>query len=277
MVITAAGMGTRLLPFTKETPKEMLPIYTKLSSTVKPVLKPILQLIYDSAFDFGIRDFCFVVGRGKRSIEDHFLVTDHEMKELKKNSEMKDLFLKLNKSNIIYVQQPSPKGFGNAVLRARSFVGKDNFLLHAGDDAILSHKNDHLQRLENAFYKYRAQAAFLVTKVDDPRLYGVIQGEKIVNKILAVKDFEEKPKSPKSNLASIGIYIFKPSIFAILQKTKPDKKGEVQLADAIKQTIQSGVKTIAVELKDNEKRVDVGTPESYVKCLKESYRFFNKT
>ncbi|MCH8860493.1 MAG: hypothetical protein IH843_05075 [Thaumarchaeota archaeon] len=161
MVITAAGMGTRLLPFTKETPKEMLPIYTKLSSTVKPVLKPILQLIYDSAFDFGIRDFCFVVGRGKRSIEDHFLVTDHEMKELKKNSEMKDLFLKLNKSNIIYVQQPSPKGFGNAVLRARSFVGKDNFLLHAGDDAFSHTKMIIYKGLKMHFISTELKPPFL--------------------------------------------------------------------------------------------------------------------
>ena len=275
-VITAAGKGTRLFPLTKETPKEMMPIYVKSSKKAKPVLKPILHVIFDSAYDMGIYDFCFVVGRGKRSIEDHFLISENEKQEIKKNQEIRDYFTKLQNCNLTYVQQPSPKGFGDAVLKARSFVNNDSFLLHAGDDAILSHKNNHLQRLERAFLKYNAEAAFLVKKIPDPRAYGVIEGIELSKKIFKVTNFEEKPKKPKSNLASIGIYLFKPSIFEILKKTKPDKKGEVQLADALKKIIKVGLTTIAVELNDNEKRVDVGTPESYVDCIRESYEFFNK-
>ena len=168
VVITAAGTGTRLLPLTKETPKEMLPIYVKSRITAKPVLKPILHLIFDSVYDSGIRDFCFVVGRGKRSIEDHFLVSKIEKKELAKVPEMKVFFSKLNKINATYVQQPSPKGFGDAVLRSKSFVGNDNFLLHAGDDAILSRKNNHLQRLEKTFFKHKADITLLVTRTKDP-------------------------------------------------------------------------------------------------------------
>ena len=276
IVITAAGRGTRLFPLTKETPKEMLPIYVKSSKKANPVLKPILHVIFDSAYDMGIRDFCFVVGRGKRSIEDHFLISDNEKQEMKKNPEIKDYFVKLQKSSLTYLQQPSPKGFGDAVLKSKSFVNSDSFLLHAGDDAILSYKNNHLQRLEKAFQKYDAEAAFLVKRIADPRSYGVVEGIELTKKIFKVTNFEEKPKKPKSNLASIGIYLFKPSIFEILEKTKPDKKGEVQLADALKKLIKTGLTTIAVELNDNEKRVDVGTPESYVDCIKESYEFFNK-
>lgn len=276
IVITAAGKGTRLFPLTKETPKEMMPIYIKSSKKAKPILKPILHVIFDSAYYMGIRDFCFVVGRGKRSIEDHFLISENGEQEMKKNPEIKDYFTKLQNCNLTYVQQSSPKGFGDAVLKAKSFVNNDSFLLHAGDDAILSHKNDHLQRLEKAFLKYDTEAAILVKRIPDPRAYGVIEGIELSKKIFKVTNFKEKPRNPKSNLASIGIYLFKPWIFDILKKTKPDKKGEVQLADALKKMIKTDMTIIAVELNDHEKRVDVGTPESYVDCIRESYEFFNK-
>lgn len=276
VVITAAGKGSRLFPLTKETPKEMIPIYVRSSKNAKPVLKPILHVIFDSIYDTGIREFCFIVGRGKRSIEDHFLISENEKQEMRKNSEVKDYFRKLQNSHFTYVQQSYPKGFGDAVFKAKSFVNNDSFLLHAGDDAILSYKNDHLQRLEKAFLKYNAEAAILVKRIPNPRAYGVIEGKEISNKIYKVNNFEEKPKKPKSNLASIGIYLFKPLIFDVLKKVKPDKHGEIQLADALKSLVKSEFTTIAVELNDNEKRVDVGTPETYVDCIKESYEFFNK-
>jgi len=132
-----------------------------------------------------------------------------------------------------------------------------------------------LQRLEKAFFEYDADMAFLVTEVDDPRSYGTIQGKEIKKGIIKVDSLEEKPKKPKSKLAVIAIYIFKSSIFTILQKTKPDKKGEIQLADAVKSVINNG-NTIAVKLKNNERRIDVGTPESYIKSINMSYQFFNK-
>jgi UTP--glucose-1-phosphate uridylyltransferase len=269
-VITAGGTGSRLLPFTKETPKEMMPIYVR-SDTGKLVLKPVLQVIYESIFEYGIREFCFVVGRGKRSVEDHFLQTHNNTSNL----ELKSLFKKIGKSEIVYVQQPSPRGFGDAVGRSKFFVGNDNFLLHAGDDLILSSRNNHLRRLENAFFKYDADMAFLVTRVKDPRAYGVIEGKKMEKGILRVDNLEEKPQRPKSNLAVIATYIFRPSIFKVIEKTKPDKKGEVQLADAVAEVISHG-NTVAVELIQSEKRIDVGTPESYVKCINELHRFYKK-
>jgi UTP--glucose-1-phosphate uridylyltransferase len=269
-VITAAGMGTRLLPYTKETPKEMMPIYS-MSRDGQIVLKPILQIIFESIYNFGVRDYCFVVGRGKRSIEDHFLTSDKNNNYLQRK-ELKDFFAKIKKSNLLYVQQPTARGFGDAVLKGKLFAGKDNFLLHAGDDVILSKNNDHLKRLENAFFKYDADIAFLVTRIKDPRKYGVIEGKKAKDGTILVKNLEEKPEKPKSNLAVIATYIFKPLIFAELKKIKPDKKREIQLADAIQNIIKMG-KTVAVELKSNEKRIDVGTPESYINCLKDSYNY----
>jgi UTP--glucose-1-phosphate uridylyltransferase len=268
-VITAAGMGTRLLPYTKETPKEMMPIY---SSTIdgQIVLKPILQVIFESIYEFGVREYCFVVGRGKRSIEDHFLTSDKNNNSQKK--ELQDFFSKVKKSNLLYVQQSSAKGFGDAVYKGKSFSQNDNFLLHAGDDVILSKDNNHLKRLEHAFFKYDADIAFLVTRIKDPRNYGVVEGKKEKDGVIIVKNLEEKPKKPKSNLAVIATYIFKPMIFDVIKKVKADKKGEIQLADAIQNVIKTG-KTVAVELKSNEKRIDVGTPESYINCLKDSYTY----
>ena len=270
-VITAAGKGMRLLPYTKETPKEMMPIYSKTENG-KIVLKPILQIIYESIFDYGIKDFCFIVGRGKRSIEDHFVMSEQENQKKIVNVELKKLYNKIQISNLVYVQQSTPRGFGDAVLKGKFFVGKDIFLLHAGDDVILSKNNNHLRRLEDAFFKYKADLAFLVTRINDPRSYGVIEGIKNRDGVINVEKLEEKPKKPKSNLAVIATYIFKPSIFQTLEKTKPNKKGEVQLADAIKKEIRVG-KAVAVELQKNEKRIDVGSPESYISCLKESYKF----
>jgi len=273
-LITAAGMGTRLLPYTKETPKEMMPIYSNTKAG-QVVLKPILQVIFESIYDFGVRDFCFVVGRGKRSIEDHFLTSDKNINS-NQRKELLDFFSKIQKSNLLYVQQSSAKGFGDAVYKGKSFAGNDNFLLHAGDDVILSKNNNHLKRLEEAFFKHDADMAFLVVRIKDPRKYGVIEGKKARDGVIMVTNLEEKPEKPKSNLAVIATYIFKPLIFEELKKVKPDKKGEVQLADAIQSIIKMR-KTVAIELKPNEKRIDVGTQESYINCLKDSHTFSKAT
>ena len=270
IVITAAGKGTRLLPLTKEMPKEMLPIYVNNKRKTEGILKPILHLIFDSAYEHGIRDFCLIVGKGKRSIEDHFLIPDQDFGM---NKQMKEFILRIKDSSFTYVQQSSPKGFGDAVLKAESFVNQENFLVHAGDDAILSIKNNHLQRLQDAFFRNDADIALLVTKTKEPHLYGIIKGKKKKN-IIQVTKFEEKPKNQISGLATVGIYIFKPTIFNVLKKIKPDKKNEIQLADAIKTSIEEGANTIAIELGKDEKRVDVGTPESYTNCMIESYKFF---
>lgn len=220
--------------------------------------------------------FVLLLAEGKDLLKTIFWFLKMKKNEFIKNNEMMEFFSKLKKCNITYVQQSTPRGFGDAVMKTKSFVGQDYFLLHAGDDAILSHRSTHLKRLEKAFFKHKAKIAFFVTRMEDPRNYGVIEGKEIEKNIFKVSNFQEKPKKPKSNLATIGIYLFHPSIFDILTKIRPDKKGEIQLADALKKAIQLNQKTIAVELAENEKRVDVGTPENYVECLGDSYLFYNK-
>lgn len=272
VVITAAGTGTRLLPFTKETPKEMLPIFSKFNSNI--ILKPILQVIFESIYDIGIRDFCFVVGRGKRSIEDHFLIPSYSQK-IMKNYDMNKFFSKIETSNLVFIQQSSPKGFGDAVLKSKSFVNNENFLLHAGDDIIVSNKNDHLKRLSKAFHDYDADMAFLVVKHKDPRSYGVIEYESYSKGVYFVNDMVEKPSKPKTNLAVIATYIFKPNIFDALKHTKYDKNNELQLATAVREIIKKK-NSIAVELNPNEYRLDVGNPLNYYQAISDSFSSVNK-
>ncbi len=268
VVITAAGLGTRMLPFSKETPKEMLPVCAQ-SKDGNVILKPILEIIYESLYDCGYREFCFVVGRGKRSIEDYFLIDGSD--RYSGNNDLQDFYKKIQTSHISYVQQPAPKGFGDAVLKAKLF-SEEPFLLHAGDDVILSTNNDHIRRLEDAFFSYDADLVFLVDKVKDPTSYGVVEGQRIGTGIIRVDALEEKPEQPQTNLAVIAAYIFKPSIFEKLERTRPDKKGEVQLTDAIQSLIADG-KCFAVELKPGEKRLDVGIPEKYIQCINESFKY----
>ena len=266
-VITAAGSGSRLLPFSKETPKEMLP-YCARGRDGRLILKPILEVVYESLHDHGYRKFCFVVGRGKRSIEDYFLIDDSA--KYSTNSDLQDFYKKVRSSHIMYVQQSSPRGFGDAVLKAKLFAGKDSFLLHAGDDVILSPDNGHIQRLEAAFFSNGADIALLVDRVERPEQYGVIEGRGIGDGLFRVEHLEEKPRRPKTNLAIIATYIFKPSIFCELERVEPDRNGEIQLTDAIGSLVANG-KCVAVELGAAEKRIDVGTPESYVACIRDSF------
>ena len=266
-VITAAGSGSRLLPFSKEIPKEMLP-YCARSKDGRLILKPVLEVVYESLYDHGCREFCFVVGRGKRSIEDYFLADDSA--KYSTNTELQDFYNRIHSSHITYVQQSSPRGFGDAVLKAKHFAEKDSFFLHAGDDVILSHGNGHIKRLEDAFFSCGADAALLVQHVERPEQYGVVEGGSIGRGIIRVEHLEEKPRRPKTNLAVIATYVFKPSIFPELERTGPGRHGEIQLSDAINSLAEGG-KCVAVELDAGEKRMDVGTPESYVECILGSF------
>ena len=138
-VITVAGLGTRLFPLTKDLPKEMLPIYSKTPDG-ELILKPILQVIFESLYNFKIRDYCFIVGRSKRLVEEHFTPNPDLIDYLKKDKKekiaviLKDYFNKLDTSNIVYTYQPKPISFGDAIFRGKNFAGKAPFLLHAGDD-----------------------------------------------------------------------------------------------------------------------------------------------
>ena len=265
VVITAAGKGTRLLPFTKEMPKEMMPIFSNITSTKKIVL-PLLQYVYDQLYSMNFRDYCFIVGREKRSIEDHFTPDEMYLKKLSRDNKkiITKFYEKLEKSHLVWINQNRPLGFGDAVKRAEKYVGNNDFILHAGDVTILSKSNHPVLRLiETAKKNPDVKAILLCKKVTDSKRYGVPTIEKISNKLFNVVGVEEKPNKPKSEYGILPIYYFKSDIFSSLKKIKPGKNKEYQLTDAIQKLIQEKQKVLAITLEKNEEEVDVGTVSSY--------------
>ncbi|MDW8063403.1 MAG: sugar phosphate nucleotidyltransferase [Candidatus Caldarchaeum sp.] len=278
VVITAAGLGTRLLPTTKELPKEMLPIYVRGINGM-PVLKPLLQALYEQLYEYGFREFCFVVGRGKRAIEDHFTPDWDFVEKLQKKgksstvSDLEKFYDMLENSVIVWVSQPSPKGFGDAVRTARHFIGEDNFLLCAGDTYIISENSDFLRRLLSAEPRDSLGAALLVQHVKDPRQYGVVVAERKNDGTLIVSSVVEKPEKPPSTLAIMPFYVFTPYIIRELELIGPGVGGELQLTDGIQRLIDEGGSVKAVMLRQNEIRLDIGTPETYMHAFVTSYRY----
>jgi len=274
-VIPAAGLGTRLLPITKELPKEMLPIFVKANDG-RVRLKPMLQSVFEQLFDVGFREFCFIVGRGKRAIEDHFTPDNGFINDLKaKNKggvieELREFYKKIESSTLVFVNQPEPKGFGDAVLRTKPFVDSD-FLVHAGDTYIMSGGNDHIRRLMETHFRLGADSTFIVQEVEDPRQYGVIEAEEVREGLFKVKGAVEKPEKPLSKLAIMPIYLFTPKIFDSLEKIGPGVGGELQLTDGIQHMIEEGLKVYAIKLRPEELKLDMGTPETCWEALNLSY------
>jgi UTP--glucose-1-phosphate uridylyltransferase len=153
-VVAAAGLGTRLLSATKEQPKEMLPVFASTDGIV--CVKPIIQEIFEQLFDVGVRRFFFIVGKGKRAIEDHFTPDREFIDRLgvhgnnNQASHLDAFYRRIDASMIVWVNQPEPKGFGDAVLQAKHLMTEEPFLLHAGDTIIKSRTESIPTRLAQA-------------------------------------------------------------------------------------------------------------------------------
>ncbi|MFT8501953.1 MAG: UTP--glucose-1-phosphate uridylyltransferase GalU [Lacticaseibacillus paracasei] len=258
-VIPAAGLGTRFLPATKALAKEMLPI----------VDKPTIQFIVEEAKASGIEDILIVEGKQKRSIEDHFDSAPELEQNLKEKH--KDALLELVHSttdigvNLFFVRQRYPRGLGDAVRLAKSFVGDEPFVVMLGDD-LMHDKVPLTKQLINEYDKTHA-SILAVKKVphDEVSAYGVIDPEREVSKgLFNVKKFVEKPAvaDAPSDLAIIGRYLLTPEIFDILENQKPGKGNEIQLTDAI-DTLNQTQRVFAHEFTGD--RYDVGNKFGYVK------------
>tara|TARA_B000000460_G_C21534188_1_gene402317 strand:- start:768 stop:1637 length:870 start_codon:yes stop_codon:yes gene_type:complete len=276
-VIPVAGRGTRLLPTTKEQPKEMLPIFAK-SKKGQLLLKPVVQLIFEQLFDFGLRDFCFVVGREKRAIEDHFSPDYSFLDSLtgkRRNIYIRDLdefYKRIEKSNITWINQNKPLGYGHAVSLASSFVNDERFLLHAGDTLILSPNNQHL----TLCVKQDADCVIALQKVKDPKPYGIVLGKKKKGTYTITKAVE-KPTKYISNLAIMPLNTFNPIIMKILKKIKKGKGNEIQITDAIQYMISENMNVLGYELPKNSIRFDIGTPENYFEAQYLSKKYSENT
>ncbi len=281
VVIPAAGLGTRLFPATKEQPKEMLPIFS-MSSNGDMSVKPVVQMVFEQLHDAGLREFCYIVGRGKRSIEDHFTPEPNSIRLLErmgKNCQAKDLedfYEKLETSTIMWVNQPEPKGFGNAVLLAQPFVQNEDCLVHAGDSFIISKKMDYIKKLLDAYERFSADAAFIALEIENPRQYGIVEGDEVESGVIKVKAVTEKPEKPATNVAIMAMYAFKPVIFKALGVIESGKNGEIQLTDAIQKLVDWGLKVYAVKLDGSYAHLDIGSPERYWEALELSYQRFGR-
>ena len=267
IVISAAGLGTRLLPITKEIPKEMMPLFLRDKNS-EVMVKPLIQIIFEQFFQQGLREYCIIVGRQKRIIQDHFMIDEEFLKKFEKKSkykqDLKNFYLMLNKSKIFWAEQSEPRGFGDAVKYSESFVSNDDFLVIAGDTLIP--KGDKvIKKLMNAKLKGKNDAILLLKEVPDPRRFGVAVINQTKNKDI-ITNVEEKPKNPKSNLSIVALYRFRPSIFKALNEIRSSQK-ELQLTDAIQKLIDWGGNVSAIILNENDRVVEIGTADSYLETI----------
>lgn len=228
-VFPVAGLGTRFLPATKASPKEMLPL----------IDKPLVQYVVEEAVASGIEQILFVTGRGKRAIEDHFDISfelESLLREKGKDDLLKEVRGIAEMVNIFYVRQKEALGLGHAILCAREFVGNDPFAVLLGDDIIDAEK-PCLAQLLDVYKKYRGTVLALEqVPLENISSYGCVQANKISERVFEVTDMVEKPKREEapSDLAIIGRYVLTPEIFPILEEQTPGKGGEIQLTDAIR-------------------------------------------
>lgn len=263
-VIPAAGYGTRFLPATKATPKEMLPI----------VDKPTIQYIVEEALASGIEELLIVSGHGKRAIEDHFDSAPALEAELRKKGKM-DLLQIVQETadiNVHYIRQRYMRGLGDAILCAKTFMGDEPFAVLLGDDVVYHPERPALRQLIDV-YEQTGGSVLGCQQVPDEKVssYGIVAGEPVdgwKEKLLRVSDMIEKPSLAEapSHFAVLGRYIIKPEIFAILENTKPGKGGEVQLTDALKVLAKlDNVYAYAFE----GKRYDLGDKLGFLKATVE--------
>ncbi len=232
-VIPAAGMGTRFLPATKAMPKEMLPL----------VDKPAIQYVVEEAVDAGLSQIIMVTGRNKRALEDHF-DRANELEALLESKGNFELLESVRKSTELahmhYVRQANPRGLGDAVLTAASFVGNEAFAVLLGDD-LIDERDPILPTMIKVHQKFGGSVlALMEVSPEQISLYGAaaitaISPSAGFEEVVRITGLVEKPAPDKapSNYAVLGRYLLTPEIFDVLRETKPGRGNEIQLTDAI--------------------------------------------
>ena len=265
-VIPAAGFGTRFLPATKATPKEMLPI----------VDKPTIQYIVEEALASGIEEILIISGHAKRAIEDHFdsaPVLERELEE-KGKDDLLAIVRETADINVHYIRQKKMRGLGDAILCAKSFMAGEPFAVLLGDDVVYADatkgQQPALRQLIDIYDAYGGSVLGCQQVAPEKvSSYGIVAGKEIADsKLLKVSDMIEKPEPSEapSNIAVLGRYIISPTIFELLEHTAPGKGGEVQLTDALKQlALVEPVWAYCFE----GKRYDVGDKLGFLKATVE--------
>lgn len=262
-VFPAAGLGTRFLPATKASPKEMLPL----------VDKPLIQYAVEEARAAGIGRIVIVTGRGKSAIEDHF-DTSFELERTLEEKGKKELFEQVRAiselASVSYVRQKVALGLGHAVLQAKDLVGGEPFAVMLGDDIVDSEVPCIGQMIR--LYERRGNPVIALQEVPraETKQYGIVAGNPVPGeeRVLALTDMVEKPSPERapSNLAIIGRYLLPPEIFDILEGTRSDVGGEIQLTSALK-TLLAGRPIDGYRFEG--KRYDAGDKLGFLKATVE--------
>ena len=263
----AAGYGTRFLPATKATPKEMLPVLTK----------PLIQYGVEEAIEAGMSTMAVVTGRGKRAIEDHFDISyelEHQIKGSSKEHYLTEIRKVITKCTFSYTRQIEMKGLGHAILTGgETLIGHEPFAVILADDLCDAQGDSVLTQMVKLYEKYRCSiVAIEEVPKDETYKYGVIAGNQIEEDVYMINNMVEKPdpKDAPSNLAIIGRYILTPDIYEIIKRTKPGKGGELQITDALLTQAQEGM---VLGYKFKGKRFDCGSIDGFVEAT--NY-FYNK-
>ncbi len=283
-VLTLAGEGSRMLPWSRGLRKEFLPLFDR-SADGQAVLKPVANLVFETLVASGIDDFILVVGGpdGGVTAQNYFTV-DREFLErnadrAERLSETSRFYNALSDSRIRFAVQPRPLGFGDALLYAAPFVGPDPFVLHAADAVLLERKRGRLPAL---MAKIQARddldVVLLVRKVARPQNYGVVEGH-LTGRVedfrrLAVSGMEEKPAKPRSQWAATAVYCLTSRIFTELNQARAESpQSELELTTGIVRLIAAGarVEALIINPRFAEWR-SVGSPEGYFRALQRTRR-----
>ncbi len=231
-IIPAAGLGTRFLPATKSTPKEMLPV----------VDKPCIQYVVEEAVAAGVEDILIIAGRRKRAIEDHFdrvIELEYQLASNGKRAMLDAVRHATDLGNVFYTRQGDPRGLGHAVMCGAPFTAEEPFIVLLGD--VLVPTNDLLPRLIEV-YERTGASVIAVQEVakEDVSSYGVIAGKEVEPGVWKVADLVEKPPAEMapSNLAIFGRYLLTPAVMRILPEIEPGAGGESQLTDALHRLLE---------------------------------------
>lgn len=261
----AAGYGTRFLPATKSLPKEMLPILTK----------PLVHYGVDEAFEAGMDNMAFVVGRGKRALEDYFDISyelEHQIAGTNKEPLLDEIRNLMNKLTFSFTRQNEMKGLGHAIYTGKTLVRDEAFGVILADDLCVNENGEGvLAQMMRIYERYRCSVvAVMEVSKEQTKSYGVVSGRVIEDGLLMVDDMVEKPDPAEapSNLAIIGRYILMPDIFNILERTSPGKNGEIQITDALKTQAKQGM-VLAYKFKG--RRFDCGSIEGFVEATNYFY------
>ncbi|MGI0071279.1 MAG: sugar phosphate nucleotidyltransferase [Thermoplasmata archaeon] len=282
-LLTLAGEGSRMLPWTRGLRKELLPLYDRGIGGV-PVMKPVANFVLETLIDAGLDDVVLVVGGqdGGAAVQNYFTIDREFLARHAHHSErlheLTAFYRRLESVRIRFVTQPLPHGFGDAVLRAQPFLGSEPFVLHAGDAVLLERHRGHVPSL---LAKIRdrddVDAVLFVRKVSNPRSYGVVEGKTVGRegdfRRLAVTGMEEKPAHPRSSWAATALYCFSPRIFDALKKVaREDPAAELELTAGIQQLLRDGASVAALVL--DPRFADwrsVGSPDAYQRALHRTY------